>query len=366
MRRLAGWLSLSGVWLLTGGCGPQMELSRAAYIIGTDDIKPFQSKASDADKIEKDTLAASALIVTKAKTGYIFCSGTLIENATDPTRSYIVTNHHCFARKTAAGAPLPELIDGACSETSIFLGVSTDVMVQTTCAAGSLVSNVTLDLAVFRTAKTIPSETIRPLKLKSEAVNNEETGALIVHFPLNRDTFKIKQAKLPAPQITKSDCVVKGLFARGDWELDPVLPHSLRHTCDLISGSSGSALVSRTSGEVLGVNWGGVKLKYENKSPVTINAATLNTRVSLFLSNPDATDRYLSQASNTKRTEDTVTRSSSANQRKVTEMKAPMSCGSVWSGSDHGPRYGWLLLLTIPLILASRSLRKAQTADSEP
>src|SRR5690606_36021161 len=90
--------------------------------------------------------------------------------------------------------------------------------------------------------------------------------------------------KLPAASITDNDCRTLGGFAVDEWNLDRTLPFSIKHTCDLLHGSSGSALVDIETEKILGVNWGGIKIQYGDKSE-TVNAATAAPYVIAFLTN---------------------------------------------------------------------------------
>ena len=68
-------------------------------------------------------------------------------------------------------------------------------------------------------------------------------------------------------------------------ETREILGFSIRHTCDQIDGSSGSALISREGGLLLGVNWGGIEMvEPGSDAPTKINVATSMNNVRVFLS----------------------------------------------------------------------------------
>jgi hypothetical protein len=74
------------------------------------------------------------------------------------------------------------------------------------------------------------------------------------------------------------------MFAVSEWDLDRTLPYSLRHTCDLIHGSSGSGLIDAKTGKILGVNWGGIKISLD-AGVRTDNVATRAKYAQAFLNN---------------------------------------------------------------------------------
>ena len=95
--------------------------------------------------------------------------------------------------------------------------------------------------------------------------------------------FPDAPATVPRMAITFEDCATAGYFRSNTFEVDPSLPYSIRHTCDMIKGSSGSSLVDATSGESLGVNWGGIKFGDAGDAEA-YNIATRSSLVASFIS----------------------------------------------------------------------------------
>ena len=111
--------------------------------------------------------------------------------------------------------------------------------------------------------------------------------AFIIHHPSATESKQGRESEellkgigmyFPKKAITVNNCRVLGRFEKDFWALNPNLPFGLRHTCDLVHGSSGSGLVDVTSGKLLGVNWGGITLtvnKVERKDNVASSAKFL-------------------------------------------------------------------------------------------
>lgn len=271
---------------LTGGCKrkPDLhELSYGAYIVGaSNDIKPFDGEPATLKELDPDAAAASVLVATKMGDKRVkFCSGTLIAG------DRILSNHHCFAETDGEGKATRELLKEACTETRIYFGYLPGHAAQawsTTCAAGSLRTNFEGDLSVFKLAGS-PPDKYKPLALWDGDDTPTGRAAAIVHYPDVEERMELPPeggAKLPTAAITLDDCQVQGAFAISEWDLDRTLPFSLRHTCDLIHGSSGSALIDLKTSTILGVNWGGIKITYDN-GVRTDNVATRASYVKAFL-----------------------------------------------------------------------------------
>ena len=279
--------------LLGSACRAQREITRPGYIVGpTNDIE----RLTDTDVKDIDVPAAvlaratkaSILTVTELRNGkQKYCSGSLIEgrNAGDMPR--IITNHHCFAQKIeGTNRSLPDIVPEACEETTVYFDFSlAEEPLTRKCESGSLVTNFTADFAVFSLDEELP-EGYEPFQIWDGEVPPNRS-AFIIHHPSAAESKQGRESEemlkgtgvyFPKKAITVNNCKVLGRFREDFWALNPNLPFGLRHTCDLVQGSSGSGLVDVTSGKLLGVNWGGITLtvnKVERKDNVASSAKFL-------------------------------------------------------------------------------------------
>jgi hypothetical protein len=279
---------LGSLAALAAGCKPRpFQVSTTAYILGPQSqIIPID--ASDESQIPPAALNASTLIATTLQSKQVkFCSGTLIapEKAGDPFR--VLANHHCFAQADASDKALPDLLPEACTETKVYFGFvqgRSQSATEGACAAGSLRTSYQGDIAVFTLVANPPAQ-YQPLDLWDGEDAPAGRQALIVHYP---DTDGVLAeppdggAKLPTAQATLNNCKTVGPFDVNEWDLDRTLPFSLRHSCDLIHGSSGSGLIDVETGKILGVNWGGIQVTYESGTR-TDNVATKASFVAAYL-----------------------------------------------------------------------------------
>jgi hypothetical protein len=120
-----------------------------------------------------------------------------------------------------------------------------------------------MDLAVFTLDGPIPPK-YRPLPIyKGSSTSLAEKSVIVVHYPDVETSRKTPGAGIPALPVaayTNNDCRISGPFTEQEVGLDRTLPFGLRHTCDLIHGSSGSALLDPVTGMIYGVNWGGIQI----------------------------------------------------------------------------------------------------------
>ncbi len=268
------------------GCKKSWSTSHVGYIVGvTNDIVVVDDKT--ADRIPPNVLNAAILLATQLRDGSVkFCSGTLTEGK-DGNSLYAVTNHHCFASTTDEGDATKEVFPESCTNTTVYLGfnkLKVDELTTLGCKAGTFRSSYDFDVAMFEISGNIPSE-YKPLSFWKEDVIPGNREALIVHYPdvaTNLARPQGEKVSLPLASVTLDDCKVVGRFEVREWDLDRTLPVGIRHSCDLIHGSSGSGLIDKETGTILGVNWGGIKINYDS-GVRTDNAATHAKYVKAFL-----------------------------------------------------------------------------------
>ncbi len=284
--RAAASLALCG-GLAASGCKQGFQVSTTAYVVGpTVDIISIDKPT--VEKIDPDVLNASVMIATRLESKRVkFCSGTLIGPETGADGYRVLSNHHCFAVADADGKATQAMIPEACKGTTAYFGFLRGQAGEATpvaCKPGSLRTNFDGDLSVFTLASK-PPEKHRPIVINEKEDGLENRAALIVHYPDVDAEMEVPPdggPKLPTAAATLNDCKVVGPFAVSEWDLDRTLPFSFRHTCDLIHGSSGSGLIDAKTGKLLGVNWGGIKISYDD-GVRTDNVATRARYVLAFL-----------------------------------------------------------------------------------
>ena len=347
----------------TASCKPLANngSSRAGFIIGVDNILPLN--AQSATKVPTNSMAAAVLIATTIENNSIkFCSGSLIEPGPGSTVSRILTNHHCFAKETNAGEVLPELRSQACEKTMIYFGFNEMTHYRATkipCKIGSLRTDPIGDLAVFELASE-PPPGIVPFTLWPDDYPPPGRKAYIIHHPDVAQNLHVPEGDkiaLPAASITTDDCQTQGLFPEDQWPLDPVLRFSFKHTCDLIHGSSGSALIDRETNRILGVNWGGMKINFQRAQQID-NVSTKAGYVRSFLNNPKD-NRYqiaggessAKVASTANVASGTVSNNSQKNSNAGSQF-ASIGCGSTGISQPNSPLSAKLIILLMLLVPA--------------
>jgi len=349
--------------LAASGCKRAgVTVSRTAYILGpTNDILPV--KGDTVQRISPDVLGASALIATHMADNRIkYCSGTLIAGAKDGDNERILTNHHCFAVTDANDKATADLLPEACTETHVYFGFLqghiSDV-VELGCQADSLHTSFDGDVAVF-TLDQNPPDGHKPIQLWTGDDAPEGRTALIVHYPDVDANLVVPPdggAQLPTAAATLDNCKVVGNFPVNEWDLDRTLAFSLRHTCDLIHGSSGSGLIDAETGQLLGVNWGGIKISYDDGER-TDNVATKASFVAAFLAGQTDTlikaagQQKQQNAADAQRQERATRKSSGVSFADGIKRKA---CGTIGVGEDGAAAF---LLGLLGLVAPLACLRK--------
>jgi Trypsin-like peptidase domain len=349
--------------VLSGGCKEKFSgLSYSSYIIGpTNDIKPLDA-STETDVIAK-VMRSTVLVTTKRATGAVkFCTGSLIAPEDGQESPRVVTNHHCFAEIDPAGLATDKLMPEACAGTLVFVDFNhtTDYRgEEIECASGSLRTSAVLDLAVFTLARKV-SRPIEPLEFyKGDESGIHNRQALIIHYP-SQSKETVKSARLgvalPEESVTSENCTALGMFADDEKRLDPILGVGIRHSCDLVHGSSGSALIDQESGVILGVNWGGIKIQ-RGSELVEVNVATAASYAADFVarraisvageSDAIAAHQGVGDQANAA-SGDAATKKS-----LVGQAKRRLSCGSVdmhGFGSGRWAQMWMALLFLFPLI----------------
>jgi hypothetical protein len=341
-------------------CKKWRKVGRTAYIVGpTNDIVSARnsagSKSGDQPSQPLKILNSTAVIATKLKTQKIkFCSGTLISPAAKGENYRILTNHHCFAMPGKDGHASETLYPESCEETEVFLGFDGNLEpFKTICQSGSLTSNFLGDLAVF-VLENNPLGQYRPLELFPGDGVPKDRKAFIVHYPDLPEHYQRPKGEnfaLPTAAVTENDCMTLGPFAVSEWDLDRTLPFSLRHTCDLVHGSSGSALIDAKTMKILGVNWGGIKIT-RAAGTVTDNVATNASFVRSFLAGES--DLAVNNAARDRSQYMAKTESSDKKQQPKNQPMQ-IACGTLRDGANtHQPQSSLLFvfLLMIPTLAA--------------
>ncbi len=354
-------------------CKPpaQFEMSRTAYILGSNDIVKISSD-KQIENVPEKVLKAAVIIATFRDSGDIkFCSGTAIVPERNGENARIVTNHHCFADKKD-GQVSELLIAEACTKTKAYFGFNGANGYKTHeigCTAGTLKTDPTGDLGVFVLDDELP-EGVEPLEIWTEDIVPNDREALIVHHPNIKGHFvqlANREFSLPAASITNVDCKTLGRFPKQEWKLADVVQLSVRHTCDLEEGSSGSALIDKESTKIIGVNWGGLTVKYSGETRKD-NAATMASYLIGFLDGETdkvatalASDESMKGAAVAAAgTADASRENASSSSKKTTKAaKSSGGCGTL-SAAEGKSAIWFVLALALAFPFANVILQKQQ------
>ncbi|MBF0441842.1 MAG: trypsin-like peptidase domain-containing protein, partial [Oligoflexales bacterium] len=261
---------------------PSVPISRSGYILGpVSNI--FVVTTENKDSLSEEHLAAAVLLTNVMSTGKRkFCSGTLIQGETPDSVYRVVTNFHCFSDEetklidTASSGKINAQVSSICAGTKVIFGHIKGEQYKEEvgdCSTDGFRYDIDADLALFKLMKN-PSPRFMPGSIWQEDEIPPNRSARVVHFPTldlsdpknleNMLENKTLGISLPAAQATIDNCKVLGRFPEEDWHLDPALKMGMKHTCDQIKGSSGSALWDAELNLILGINWGGITLNYPN------------------------------------------------------------------------------------------------------
>lgn len=268
------------------GCRPVIERSQTAYVIDVNDILKLDTQ-SNGKEFPLGVVNAAVLISTTLDSGKIkFCSGSVAKHP-QTSDVIVLSNHHCFANSDSEGKVEKEILKESCTKTEVFFGFRAGETKNAEirgCKKGSLLTDHAADLSVFQLTSD-PPDNVRPLELADEDFAAEKTAAFIIHYPdvpKNAERPPGASSVLPTAALTKESCATIGRFPRSEWSLDPSLPYAISHSCDLIHGSSGSALLAAADHRILGVNWGGLRVQYPGETKV-VNVATSAGYIRAFL-----------------------------------------------------------------------------------
>lgn len=274
--------------LVLCNCKRMEPVRTTGFILGpTNDIVPYEDQNSKSNDVS-EVAAAAVLLATSLESKTVkFCSGSLLENEDDRETLSVLTNFHCFAKASKDGKIENKFLDEACVTTKVYIGFkagktnSADIY---PCMEGSLRGDYEGDLAVFSIKREGKGKDLKALKVWKDGDVPKDRRAFIIHHPDVKERYENTEAqsRLPTASITTRDCQTEGTFAYREWLLDQALPYSLKHTCDLINGSSGSALIDSETHSILGVNWGGIEIKYRGEGK-RYNAATRADYIRAFL-----------------------------------------------------------------------------------
>ena len=360
---------------LVGGCKKAAQQGAyQGYIVGAgNDIVPITK--DNEGSVPSRVLGASVLLATRSADGRVkFCSGVLIAPEGPADKPRVLSNHHCFAQTVGESDVSTELMPEACIGTHVYFSLIRDEVSRETkfgtCLKGSLRTHFDADVAVFQLGEMPPPETTS-LNLWSGADPATDRKALLVHYPdltENLVTLASERARLPAAAMTVNDCKTLSTFDQSQWKLDHSLPYGLQHTCDLVHGSSGSALVDAGTQTILGLNWGGIKVKI-GQDTMTYNVATRARYISAFLRNDIqalSNPIKIVPASNPASIAGTNSAEQPQEEKSDKDLSGAIksvSCGTLGSGSQPSHTYLFLLaILASPLIaVASKKCRRGHS-----
>ena len=341
-------------------CKQRAKISTAAYIIGKNDIIPIEK--DDIKKIPTSQLFSTVVVATAVdEKKWKFCSGTLVPAAQDGENYRILTNHHCFAdvHDSDDKMKMPEsLLKTHCEKTYVFFGmVKSQVSHREMghCLQGSFRNDYEADLAIFSLEKN-PSEKFQPASFLTYDEVPANIASRVVHFPAKlsqlKGSFVFDESigvNLPLAHLSEVDCQTQGIFDISEWDFDLALSYGFKHTCDQQKGSSGSSIWDAESNKIIGINWGGISIKYGNTGRTEIfNVATNALYALKFLGGTEI--EYKKEIEN-KRIANTQNRSQAT---ALSVRKVVKYCGVIRLDGELTGQFVVVILL-LPLFAIRRS-----------
>jgi hypothetical protein len=325
--------------LLLGAC-KNLSVNRnpSGYIIGANSI----GKASESSNKSNYNLDAFVLIATLTKNNTVKkCSGTIIKHN---NIFKVLTNHHCFAKSKDGATASLTLEENACVKTTVFANLNPNHKEHLvySCRKDSLKTNKAADIAVFTLDAPEDSE-LQYLELSDADVQVKDQEAYVVHYPdIRENQIKLPNTPylVPLMAITDEECQVQDRFPENEWTLDESLQYAVKHTCDIVDGSSGSALVMKETNKLIGLNWGGIIIQYKDRSLKT-NTATHVSFVHMFLNGE------LSNQMSSRGMADASTDISAKKKSQSKSEKKPNFCGTLGSKGVNQLFLASLLLLPL-------------------
>lgn len=266
-----GALTFAALLSLFIGCGdPEISLTKPI-----DDLKASYYEAltlEDLPLYGRGAKASVSIMMPTPLNANLFCSGFIFELT--KTEAKVATNYHCFTLAAAPNITTAQFIDDICKKSRIFFSFNMSLSVAAECSHIDL-KNQIADLAVF-TIKPSPRgfpEGVSPITITSKPAFNEP--AYMIHHPMEKGRLKDYGAGfLPMPMITKTGCAITGDYtpyhdSNADQETKDRLSVSVRHTCASNLGSSGAAIISKRTHEVIGLHWGKSERVMANKKSNT-------------------------------------------------------------------------------------------------
>lgn len=360
------YLLLASILVISLACKQSGKVYYGGYVVGvSNDILPVNSE--NQSKIPSKALNGSVLIATHTEDGKVkFCSGFLLTPSASG-KTQIVTNHHCFAQTSGESDVSPDFIPEACTNTHVYFALTkanSSEAKPSACAAGTLRSHFAADIAIFTLAGAPPAGAIGLDLWKGADPAPAGRNAVIVHYPDVSDnlvTIAAERARLPLASVTQTDCQTGGVFKAEQFHLDHSLVYGLKHTCDIVHGSSGSALIDVETSTVLGINWGGIKVKSGDNTE-TFNVATRARYITAFLEKDDKTlsTPIQAQSSEVLATEDEKAQSAEdqKEQKNLGASVKQKACGVI---GYHDQKYSWVLKVFLLLPLAFLIFRRRRS-----
>jgi hypothetical protein len=256
------------------------------FVLGLNEMEPAQQGT---EPITEDFLKSVVSLVSADSVNkkFHYCTGMIVQQENATTDWYVLTNAHCFAGDTGKKT---EIQSWACSQTKIFSNHQKsrpDSYQGFLCVDGSLRVDFEADLAVLKlkTWDKHPSDfaELRSAKLATKSAV-AGTKAFLIHYPVITESMsQLTDLKIPVPvaMVSHKDCDVipKQDIARSASES---FPYDIAHRCDIISGSSGAPLFDAASGQIIGVNWGGIDWSIDGKSSGQENRAIVSGYAAAF------------------------------------------------------------------------------------